>query len=147
MDMDEKFIEETIPEMATVYVLGFAKPQRQERAPLRHRAAMKLRDLKKDSVRLMKYDLNMDGKIDEQEWELARREMEQEALADVLMEQKDSGPQVVVGRARHSRLPFVVAEDQEPELARSFIWKSRLWTAACVVLVLIGVLSLLTDYS
>jgi len=147
MDLDEKYIEETIPEMATVYVLGTAKPQRRERPTLRQRVALKLRDLKRDSVRMMKYDLDMDGKIDDREWEMARRDMEESALVEALQEQKDEGPQVVVGRARHAQLPFVVAEDQEPQLTQSYVWKTRLWLAACVVLMIVGVLSLLVDYT
>lgn len=147
LDLDEKFVEESIPEMATVYVLGFAKPHRKQRPPLAKRVAQKLRQLKSDSVRMMQYDVNMDGKIDEGEWEVARRDMEKEALSDVLMDPLEEGPQVVIGQPEQTRLPFVIAEEQEPELTRSLVWKSRLWLVAAVVLFFVGVLSCLVDYT
>ena len=113
-----------IYEGTTVYVLGFARPLRQERKSLRERTTEKLRDLKLDRSALHRYDTDADGRISEGEWDVARGDAEQVALREHLAEGASGRRQqehVVITRAPRRGTPFVVAETfSEAELTRNY---------------------------
>ncbi|MCL4235667.1 MAG: hypothetical protein KJ042_14240, partial [Deltaproteobacteria bacterium] len=58
-----RYVEEWIPEGASLTVLGHATDMERPVVPLRDRVAAKLRALKGDRARLAKYDANRDGHI------------------------------------------------------------------------------------
>lgn len=124
IDRDEKWIEETIAEGTRLYVLGQATENRAHRPPLRQRLAEALRELKRDPAALSRYDSNGDGKIDEQEWNQARRQVEQQLLHQSLQEKGRSLPRqdrVVITHPRQSSLPFIIAETpSEAHLTRNY---------------------------
>jgi hypothetical protein len=125
---NEKWIEEIVYEGASVYVLGYAQPLRQERASLRERTMAKLRQLKLDPQAMRRYDTNGDGHIDQTEWEAARSDAAQISLKEHLAEQGERKRQeehVVIAKPPQRRLPFVVAEtESEAHLTTRYGWFS-----------------------
>ena len=122
-DINEKWVENVIYEGTTVYVLGFARPSRQERKSLRERTTEKLRDLKLDRRALHRYDTDGDSRISEDEWDVARGDAEQVALREHLVEGGGRRQQehVVIARAPQRGMPFVVAETlSEGDLTRNY---------------------------
>jgi hypothetical protein len=125
---NEKWVEEIVYEGASVYVLGYAQPLRQERVSLRERTMAKLRQLKLDPQAMRRYDTNGDGHIDQAEWETARSDAEQMTLKEHLAEQGERKRQeehVVIAKPPQRRLPFVVAEtESEAHLTTRYGWFS-----------------------
>ncbi len=124
IDRDEKWVEETIAEGTRLYVLGQATANHDHHPPLRQRLTEALRELKRDPAALRRYDHNGDGQIDEQEWNVARREVEEQLLHQSLQEKGRSLPRqdrVVVTRPRQVSLPFIIAETpSEAHLTRNY---------------------------
>ncbi len=121
---DEKWTEDLIYEGTSIYVLGYARPGREERFGLRDRITVKLRQLKLDPQAMHRYDTNSDGLIDEGEWQAARNDAEQEALAEHLAEGRPRRRQeehVVIGKGPQRSLPFIITETiSESELVRKY---------------------------
>ncbi len=134
-DSSEKWVEEIIPEGVFLYVLGFARAPRIERASLRERTVAALRELKQNRHKLQRYDTDGDGQISEEEWQAAREEVEQQVLHQSLAERLEAAPQqaqVEIGRPERRSLPFVIAEtESETHLTRKL-------TLAAIPLLAIG---------
>lgn len=136
-DSNEKWIEEVIPEGATVYVLGFAHVQRQHGPSLRERTAARLRDLKGSRELVERFDRNGDGRVDQEEWEEARRTIEDEASHAHLAEQgrrKRQEEHLVVAAPPRRGLPFIVAQSlDEGALLRAFGWRAAAYFCAAAL--------------
>ncbi len=117
---DEKVVEEIIPEGAEIYVLGFAYPKKKTDS-LSQKVANKLAALKRNQKELLdRFDLNHDGKIDADEWDLARQSAEREAIAETLKGEEPDKPNVpqstvglVVGKSPTKGIPFIIAHGSE----------------------------------
>ncbi len=117
---DVKFVEETIPELASVYVLGFASPRKSDTPAVENIKTDKLRQLKRDQEKLMQYDEDRNGRIDDNEWERARQDAEYAALKDALAEKEAADKieeKVVVHKPLQRGLPFIIAEESEDKLS------------------------------
>jgi hypothetical protein len=127
-DEDEKWIEDIIYEGTSLYVLGFARPLREQRRSLRDRTMARLRQLKLDPQAMRRYDTDGDGRIDESEWQAACADAEQEAMREHLAEgqgRKRQEEHVIIGKAQQRSLPFIVAEAlSEAHLSRKYGWFS-----------------------
>lgn len=110
---DEHWVEEIIPEGTWLYVLGFARPWRQEPASLKERVIERLRHLKSSPDKMKRFDYDGDGRICDSEWSAARREVEQELLEESLSDEQDSrlgAEKAEIGRPPQRGLPFIIAE-------------------------------------
>ncbi len=121
---DEKWIEDLIYEGTSIYVLGYARPEREERLSLRDRTTAKLRQLKLDPQAMHRYDTNSDGLIDEVEWQDARNDAEQAALSEHLAEdlpRRRQEDHVVISNGPQRSLPFIITETiSESDLVRKY---------------------------
>jgi hypothetical protein len=134
---DEKWVEEMIYDGALVYVLGEAQLKKSDRAPIQQRRAEALRRIKQDSQKLASYDANQDGKLDEDEWQVARDKVDDQLLHEDLRQSSRNRrqvDQVVISKPRHCGLPFVIAETaSEAKLTGRYAWVIWLmFAAACV---------------
>ena len=119
---DEKWVEELIYEGTTLYVLGYARPLRTDGGGLRARTVAVLRRLKLDPHALRRYDTNGDGRLDADEWQAARTEAEQLAVAEHLREATVPPEAVALGRPPRG-LPFLLAEtSSEQVLVSKYLW-------------------------
>jgi len=143
---DTKYIEEIIPEGSMVYVLGFAVSKQREETTLQNRVTEKLRMLKQDKAAMMRYDANHDGKIDMQEWESARADMERETLNEMLaMEavQHKQEAQIVIKKPNIRGLPFVISDSSEERLTTKYIVLSGLFFLGAVISIISAIFQML----
>jgi hypothetical protein len=124
LDGDEKWVEEVVVEGTSLYVLGEATENRRTRPPLREQLTLALRTLKGDRKALEKYDTNRDGTISAEEWNQARRDVEERLLHQNLGDREPDLPRrdrIVIRRPAQRSLPFIVAETaSEAHLTRSY---------------------------
>lgn len=128
--------EDLIPEGARVYVLGKARPEKTEDT-VSERIRKELQKLKQDKTRLMAYDQNENGRVDMDEWETARRDVENRVYAEMLAE---GGPteRTVIGKPPYGMLPFIIADSEKAIIGKLAI---RVWlfTAGGLLLFAAGV--------
>jgi hypothetical protein len=109
---NERWVEETIAEGTSLYVLGSASVLKKSGKSLNERKIEKLRDLKLDRAELNKYDTDGDGQISADEWQAAREDVEDKVLRESLETRQTAEKQedaIVISRSIHRNRPFVIA--------------------------------------
>lgn len=101
-----------------VYVLGVAQERGALAAERRRAIAASLAEVKHDPAALARLDRNGDGRVDADEWEVARRA----AVAAVDLEAPEDP--VVIARAPAGESAFVLSDRPERALVRSLAWRS-----------------------
>ena len=137
-DNDVKWVEESIPEGETIYVLGFAAPRRRSGESLHAATAARLRELKGSSELRQRFDQNGDGEIDADEWEETRRVIADEVakthLAGGQQRRKQEEGLVIAAPPRRS-LPFLIAQSlSEGAVTRTLWWRALGFFVAGLVL-------------
>ncbi len=140
---DRRIYEDIIPEGARVYVLGKARPERTD-SSVAEKITDELRALKKDNDRLMAYDADDNGRVDMEEWETARRDVENKVYAEMLAEGGHK-EQVVIGKPGYGMLPFIIA-DSEEGILRKLGLRVWLFLAGGMLLIITGVQMLMQRY-
>lgn len=111
-DQTEKWQEELIVEGTLLYVLGFAAGKQEEGESLREEVQTALRDLKHDPQRLKEFDLDGDGKICVDEWDIARAQLEEQVYHQRMIarsqQRRRQEDHVVIGH--QPGRPLIIAE-------------------------------------
>ena len=128
--------EDLIAEGARVYVLGKARPEKTG-STVAEKIRKELGALKKDKKRLLAYDVNGDGRVDLDEWETARRDVENRVYAEMLA---DGAPkdQAVIGKPAYGMLPFIIA-DSEEGIIRKLGFRVWIFLGGGMLCVILGV--------
>lgn len=132
---DERIIEEVIPELQPLYVLGFAAPLDKPDSCLKQRTIERLRELKADRDALMRYDRDGNGVIDPDEWREAVADARRQAIAQTHTRQQPNAagaPETVVMAPEEGRLPFIISMGGEREITRRY----ALLSIGCFVIAL-----------
>ena len=111
-DSNERWVEETIAEGTSLYILGTASILKSKRKSLQELKLEKLRDLKLDRAKLNKYDADGDGQINADEWQTAREDVEDQVLRASLEQRQTAKKQeeaIVISRSRHRNRPFLIS--------------------------------------
>ena len=135
--------EDIVPDGARIYVLGKARPEKID-GSVSEKITEELRALKKDSDRLMAYDTDNNGRVDMEEWETARRDIENKVYADMLAN-GGGKEQVVIGKPGYGMLPFIIA-DSEDGIIRKLGFRVWLFLAGGMLLIITGVQMLMQRY-
>ena len=114
----DKIVEHLIPAGQSLYVMGYAHPLRTGSAVRRDAFIKKLRRLKKDKGQMMRYDLNRNGMIDEDEWDKARSAMEEAALLDPGTGHED---RIAIGQHPTGGL-FYISDKREELIHKLYAW-------------------------
>ncbi len=111
-DRTEKWQEEIIVEGTLLYVLGFAASKQEEGESLGEEVHTALRDLKQDPQRLKEFDLDGDGKICVDEWDIARAQIEEQLYHQRMIERSQQRRRqedhIVIGQ--QPGRPLIIAE-------------------------------------
>lgn len=135
-----RVVEKIIPVGDFLYVMGYAHPYRSKSEQRRKSHLQMLRELKKDPLRMKKYDMDGDGKISEEEWEQARRDIEEKALLE-----KSDRDEVRVAIGEHpSGGLFYIADKHEEVLISSLAWRGPFFLITGIVLIALS-LAFLSD--
>jgi len=110
--------EARIHEGDALYVFGLAQTRPGVAGEARRATAAELRALKADPAALARFDRDGDGRVDADEWEVARREV---AGRHAAVAPEDP---VVVGRDPSGDLPFVLSAFGESALVRRLALRS-----------------------
>ena len=116
-----KVVERVIATGDQLYVMGCARRVRSSAHDHRQRFRDKLRELKADRKRMRRYDLDGDGRIDAEEWAVARGEVEETALLEGLADPGE-GDEVAIGEHPAGGL-FYISDRKEEAILRSLAWK------------------------
>ena len=135
--------EDLIPEGARVYVLGKARPENTGDT-VSEKIREELRKLKQDRARLMAYDQNENGRVDMDEWETARRDVENRVYAEMLAEGAPT-ERTVIGKPPYGMLPFIIADSEKAIIGKLGL---RVWlfTAGGLLLFAAGIQILMSRY-
>ncbi len=110
-----RYTEEYLVDGKTVYVMGTATPVN----PLR-RFGEYLAEIKKDKNRLLRFDLDGNGIIDEEEWQAALPQLRREFLNHYT----SKGQSFSLMIDYHKDFPiFIVSDEPEEELLKTLKWK------------------------
>jgi len=72
---------------------------------------------------MAEYDVNCDGRIDSDEWDSARGEVERQVLAESLANGPGESESVVIEKPKYGLLPFIIA-DSEKSLIRKLMFRT-----------------------
>jgi hypothetical protein len=148
---NEKWVEETIAEGTSLYILGSASVLKSPRKSLQQRKVEKLRELKRDRAALNTYDVDGDGQISADEWQTAREDVEDQVLRESLEQRQTAEKQeaaIVIGRSRHRNRPFVIAATHsEAHLTKKYAILSTLLLAGSLAFCLWGLVAALNYFS
>ena len=128
---NERWEEEVIPAGTHVYILGFA--QHAPTAPPTQTLREELQQLKTDPSRMQQYDTNADGHIDAEEWDQARKDMQNRLLLQQLDNAETSTGAAFIGKPPQRNYPFFIAEtESELHLTRKLTYYIAISSAAGV---------------
>ncbi len=82
--------------------------------------------LKHKPEKMSEYDINGDGKINAEEWDKARDDVERMVYAESLADGSHESEIVVIEKPRFGLLPFIIA-DTEKKLIRRLILRTCLF--------------------
>jgi E3 Ubiquitin ligase len=108
-----KIVENYIPVGYHIYVHGHADRRVAAVNTRRKKTLAKLKELKADQSKLMAYDTDNSGHIDDEEWQRARADIEREVIAEELNEKVTN--EVAITR-KSSRDLFIISDQKEEKL-------------------------------
>ncbi len=132
--------EKVIPAAQSLYVTGYAHPLRMSSKEKKKELVNMIRELKRDQNRLKKYDINNDGKIDAEEWEQARRDIEEKIIIEGYGGDKDDN--IAIAEHPTGGL-FYISDKHEKGLITSLNWRIPLFFLLGIVCITIGIAYLL----
>ncbi len=99
----------------SVFAIGSAKKWKNAAEDHKFKVAQKLREIKEDKERMKQFDLNGDGRIDCEEWELARQHAEQDLLKEELQRPQQMDDDVVITRDSGHNI-MIISEKSEKDV-------------------------------
>ncbi len=120
-----KTVEETVIATGSrLYVTGYAHRTKISSEQAKKDFNEKLRALKANKNKMAEYDTDFDGKISEEEWDVAVKDMEQELLDEKLRAEKKD--EIAIGAHPTGGL-FYISDKHEDKIIRSMSWKAPLF--------------------
>ncbi|MEN8181820.1 MAG: GIDE domain-containing protein [Myxococcota bacterium] len=113
-----RFTEWRIAAGESLYVLGVAQERHGLAAERRRRIHEKLAAWKRDPEAMAHFDVDGDGRVDAEEWEVARRLVVQEVSLDAVDDR------VVVAADADGNSPFYVTDREEGRVRTRYRWRA-----------------------
>ncbi len=129
-----RVVEQFIPEGRYLYVMGFARRTKARERIKKERLIARLRSLKKDPRLLRDYDIDGDGRISEDEWDRARRDVEEE----ILLDGSTAEDAIAIGEHPTGGL-FYIADRQEDVIISSLAWRIPIFLLTGISSILAGI--------
>ena len=110
-DSQDKWVEEIIVDGTLLYVLGYASVKSLEGPTLNEKKIAALRELKQNPQNLQQFDHDGDGEISTDEWETARKSVEEKIIHESLQnkqQRKKQEEHIVIGKKKGR--PLIITE-------------------------------------
>ncbi|MDI6758923.1 MAG: hypothetical protein QMD94_04555 [Candidatus Omnitrophota bacterium] len=121
-----RFKEWFILDGENIYVLGSAKKTDAPNTDYRNVVMRRIEELKNNPQKMKEVDINKDGEISIQEWDLAMVKLEQELLEDTLKSVSlENSADVIIGKGDTEKI-FIISNRSEKELIKKLFWESLL---------------------
>ncbi len=114
-------VEKAIAAGQFIYIKGYASRLIMSGEERKKTVIERLRELKRDGHRMRRYDSDMDGTISEEEWEAARRDIEDETLLETL-NSTGNKDDIAIGEHPSGGL-FYITDRHEEGILRTMTWK------------------------
>ncbi len=135
----QKAIFEYIPVASTIYVYGIAQPITPNPHAAKEAEIERLRQLKRSPELMDTYDTDRDGRIDEQEWARARKDVQRQIDAERLFEDRQSndehGEDVVVTSGKRRGLFYIRGEKEEAIVKQLHVRAIAVLASGCLAFV------------
>lgn len=107
-----------------VYVLGSAKKTTAPEENYKDELMRRIQELKNSPEKMKAVDLNQDGQVSMEEWDLAVAKLEKAVLAQALENaQTDNPADVIIGKGNVEPM-FMISEYTEKDLLKQLTWQS-----------------------
>lgn len=125
-----------------VYVLGTAKKIDNSRIDYKNELMQRIEELKKNPQKMKEADLNKNGRISTEEWDMAVVKIEQGLLEETLKNVSLENPTDVIITAGDVEKIFMISDHSEKELIKRLSWECLLgiYGGAGLSLLLLGYL-------
>jgi len=136
-----RYTERRLDQFESLYAIGeYASLGTGYQQNLKEQTTAHLRELKQDKERLAEFDINQDGEIDQEEWEVARTQAKQAVLEQQLATPLPKRMHVLKKPATKKYQPFLLSSKSEIQIAR----KNRIFSIvlASMFVILISVVFL-----
>jgi len=118
-----RFQEWYICPQESVYVLGSAKKTEVPEQNYKDELMRRIEELKNSSEKMKEVDLNKDGEVSLEEWDLAVAKLQEEVLGQALENTQTDNPiDVIIGKADVEPM-FMISDYSEKELLGRFTWQ------------------------
>ena len=142
-----RFREWYITENEKIYILGTAKKSRDFVDDRKQQLMKRIEELKNDEEKMKTVDLDKDGQVSQEEWDLAVSSIERQILDEELKSGKmQEGADVIVGKGEDEKL-FMISDRGQEELVKGLKWQSLGGIFGGAVMTLAGVAYLIWCFS
>lgn len=128
-----------------IYVLGTAKKSSDFIGGHKEKLTIRLRELKQDSTKMSEIDLNKDGEISAEEWDIARAKIEQ-ALLEEAVTSADTGElaDVTITKGDTEKV-FIISDHSQKELIEKLFYRAMLGIYGGAILTIFGLANFLKN--
>jgi len=142
-----RFREWLICDDEEVYVLGSAQKAELKDGEYKEKLFGRLEKLKSSPVDMAKFDLNKDGEVSIEEWDMAVAKIEQELLEEVVRGHAlEEHSDVIVGRGEEEKV-FIISDYSQKILTRRLLFEFIGCVCGGVIFALMGLFCMLIGLS
>jgi hypothetical protein len=133
-----RFQEWYVKEGEKVYVLGTAKKSRDFVDDRKQKLAKRIEELKDNEEKMKAVDLDKDGQISQEEWDLAVSNIERQLLEEEIKSgQLQEGADVMIGKGEVEKM-FIISDHSQKDLINKLKWQAFGGIIGGAVLSLLG---------
>ncbi|MCK4739275.1 MAG: hypothetical protein KAT46_04940 [Deltaproteobacteria bacterium] len=134
---DKKVVETIIPSKQLVYIIGYAHRVLMSTEAKKRGFITRLRELKNNKTELLtKHDTDGDGKISDNEWEVAKKDLQDKILVEELQADKRIDD-IAIGEHPSGGL-FYISDKHEEHILKSLSWRQPLFFGLALTLIGVG---------
>lgn len=128
-----------------IYAIGTAQKANDFIAQRNQELVSRLSDLKQNAAKMAALDLNKDGEVSLEEWDLARHGVERELLQEQLSRgHGDELADVLVTKGNTEKI-FIISDQSQKDLVKDLFWQSVLGIYGGALLALVMLIVLLCE--
>ena len=129
----------------TIYIIGTVKKIRDNVEDRKSKLVEILKQLKQDKEKLKQFDVNKNGQIDIEEWDMARMKIEQELIEQELSQTVETPEDELIIAKGDIEKTFIISDHSEKQLISKYIFKGYLSIISGFSIIVISITTLLSQ--